>query len=56
MKIKEKIPPPYSILKPDTNSDSDSEKSNGVRFLSANSINPQERKKGILKNKNTNPT
>jgi len=30
-KIKEKDAPLYSVLKPDTNSDSDSEKSNGTR-------------------------
>jgi len=30
-----KKPPPYSILKPETNSDSDSAKSKGVRFVSA---------------------
>jgi len=34
IKIKEKTPPPYSTLNPDTNSDSPSEKSKGVRFLS----------------------
>jgi len=38
IKIKEKSPPPYSTLKPDTNSDSPSEKSKGVRFLSAKQI------------------
>lgn len=35
IKIKEKKPPPYSVLKPDTSSDSPSEKSKGDRFLSA---------------------
>ena len=35
MKIKANPTLPYSILKPDTNSDSPSAKSNGVRFVSA---------------------
>ena len=35
MKIKAKPPEPYSILNPDTSSDSPSAKSNGVRFVSA---------------------
>ena len=35
MKIKANPPEPYSILNPDTNSDSPSEKSNGVRLVSA---------------------
>ena len=33
--IKANPPPPYSTLKPETNSDSPSEKSNGVRLVSA---------------------
>lgn len=36
IKIKVKEPPLYSVLKPETNSDSPSEKSNGVRLVSAN--------------------
>lgn len=44
IKIKEKIPPPYSTLKPETNSDSLSEKSKGVRFLSAKIIKDQAKK------------
>jgi hypothetical protein len=32
---KAKYAPEYSVLKPDTNSDSDSEKSNGARWSSA---------------------
>lgn len=35
MKIKAKPPAPYSILNPDTNSDSPSAKSKGVRLVSA---------------------
>lgn len=35
MKIKANIPLLYSTLNPDTNSDSPSAKSNGVRFVSA---------------------
>lgn len=34
-KINAKSPAPYAILKPDTNSDSPSAKSNGVRLVSA---------------------
>jgi len=33
-KIKENLKPPYSTLKPDTNSDSPSAKSKGARFVS----------------------
>ncbi len=35
IKISAKVPPLYSVLNPDTNSDSPSEKSNGVRLVSA---------------------
>ena len=35
IKIKANKPDPYSMLNPDTNSDSPSEKSNGVRLVSA---------------------
>ena len=38
------IPPPYSILKPDTNSDSPSARSNGARFVSAKIIIIQQTK------------
>lgn len=34
-KMKEKYAPPYSVLNPLTNSDSDSLKSNGARWVSA---------------------
>jgi len=37
-KIKTKLVDEYSILKPETSSDSPSEKSNGVRFLSASIV------------------
>jgi len=35
MKINANVPPLYSVLNPETSSDSPSEKSNGVRFVSA---------------------
>ena len=35
IKIRAKAPPLYSVLNPETNSDSPSEKSKGVRFVSA---------------------
>ena len=35
IKINAKVPELYSVLKPDTNSDSPSARSNGVRFVSA---------------------
>ncbi len=35
-KIKAKYAPEYSVLNPETNSDSDSEKSKGARCVSAN--------------------
>jgi len=38
IKIKANNPLLYSVLKPDTNSDSPSAKSNGVRFVSANVV------------------
>lgn len=37
----------YSILKPETNSDSPSEKSKGVRFVSATQDNNHKTSKGI---------
>jgi len=45
MKIKEKTPPPYSTLNPDTNSDSPSEKSKGVRLDSERMIKSHPTKK-----------
>lgn len=38
MKIRANFPPPYSILNPETNSDSPSAKSKGARFVSASSV------------------
>lgn len=38
IKIRANFPPPYSTLKPDTNSDSPSAKSKGARFVSASRV------------------
>lgn len=38
VKIEAKHPPKYSVLNPDTNSDSPSTKSKGVRFISVNML------------------
>lgn len=38
IKIKANPPPPYSMLNPDTSSDSPSEKSKGVRLVSATQL------------------
>ena len=40
-KRKAKYPPEYSVLNPDTNSDSDSEKSKGARWVSAKVVKTQ---------------
>ena len=40
-------PPEYSVLKPDTSSDSPSEKSKGVRLLSTKINSSQQKKMGI---------
>jgi len=48
IKINEKKPPPYSVLKPETNSDSPSEKSKGERFLSAKLTKSQHINTGNL--------
>lgn len=45
IKIKANNHEPYSILNPDTNSDSPSAKSNGLRFVSAKQINIHNRNK-----------
>ena len=45
-------PLPYSILNPDTSSDSPSAKSNGVRLVSAKIEAAQHKNKGIEINKN----
>jgi len=54
IKIKVNPRPPYSILNPDTNSDSPSEKSKGVRLVSATHERSQKKNK-IGETKNTNP-
>ena len=46
IKINAKLPPPYSTLNPDTNSDSPSAKSNGVRFVSARIDTNQQANRG----------
>ena len=51
-KIKANPPLLYSVLKPDTNSDSLSAKSKGVRFVSAKQDANQINLKGIVKNNN----
>jgi len=51
-KIKAKPADPYSILKPDTNSDSPSAKSNGARLVSAMQVTNQINDTGIIKNLN----
>jgi len=50
IKIKAKLPPPYSTLNPDTNSDSPSAKSKGVRLVSANKETNQHKNSGGAKN------
>jgi hypothetical protein len=50
-KIKENFNPPYSTLKPDTNSDSPSAKSKGARFVSTTQL-INNKKKSIGKKKN----
>jgi hypothetical protein len=55
MKINANKPEPYSILKPDTNSDSPSEKSNGVRLVSAiHEITHSKEMCGITKRRESN--
>ena len=54
IKIKVNPRPPYSILKPDTSSDSPSEKSKGVRLVSATHERSQKKNK-IGETKNTKP-
>lgn len=51
IKIKENKPPPYSVLKPDTSSDSPSEKSKGERLHSAIQDINQQNIKGKDKKK-----
>lgn len=47
IKIKVKVPPLYSVLNPETNSDSPSAKSKGVRLVSAKVVANQVKKEGI---------
>jgi len=49
-KIKAKLAPEYSVLKPETNSDSDSLKSKGARWVSAKVQINHRGKKKINKN------
>jgi len=49
IKIKVNPRPPYSILNPDTNSDSPSEKSKGVRLVSATHERSQKKKIKLVK-------
>jgi len=51
-KISANPPLLYSVLKPETSSDSPSAKSNGVRFVSAKQEANQIKDNGIVKNKN----
>ena len=51
-KIKANPPLLYSTLNPETNSDSPSAKSKGVRFVSAKEVQNQTIPKGKHKNKN----
>ena len=46
IKIKVKVPALYSVLNPDTSSDSPSAKSKGVRFVSARAVANQVRNEG----------
>lgn len=48
IKIRANPPALYSILKPDTSSDSPSAKSNGVRFVSARVVVNQVRNRGRI--------
>ena len=55
MKIKANKPEPYSILKPDTNSDSPPEKSDGVQLASAiQEITHSREMNGITKRRERN--
>lgn len=51
IKIKANVPLLYSVLNPETNSDSPSAKSKGVRFVSAKVVVNQTRKRGKHKKK-----
>lgn len=49
IKISANLPPPYSILNPDTSSDSPSAKSKGARFVSASKVTNQAVKSGGMR-------
>lgn len=55
-KMKAKKGPAYSVLNPETNSDSDSEKSNGARCVSAKLQKTHKGKIIHLKTPKENPT
>lgn len=52
IKIKANNPPPYSMLNPETISDSPSARSKGVRLDSAMHISPHDRKRGANAHRN----
>lgn len=49
IKIRANLPPPYSILKPETSSDSPSAKSKGARLVSARRVTNQAMNRGGIK-------
>lgn len=49
MKIRANLPELYSVLNPDTSSDSPSAKSNGVRFVSAKAVENHVRNDGRVR-------
>ena len=52
IKIRVKVPPLYSVLNPETSSDSPSAKSKGDRLVSAKVVANQVKKEGKIKIKN----
>lgn len=51
MKIRANLPPPYSILNPETSSDSPSAKSKGARLVSARSVTNHAIDNGGIRNR-----
>jgi len=49
IKMRANLPPPYSILKPETSSDSPSAKSKGARLVSARRVTNQAMNRGGIK-------
>jgi len=49
IKMRANLPPPYSMLNPDTSSDSPSAKSNGARFVSAKRVTNHAIESGGIK-------